>query len=181
MLVPKVLKNFNLFIAGQGYAGRIQQITLPKLTLRTEEYRLGGLDTGVKIDMGMEPMECELILSEYDAELIRRFGIPHADMRVINYFGASNGSVELLPLEIRGALSDEDQVMPLKINASGSITELDMGQWQPGQQTQLRLHLSLRYYRLELNQETLIEIDVDNRERKIAGKNQIPKGSDGFI
>ena len=33
MIIPKILKNFNLFIDGRGYAGRVEEVTLPKLNL----------------------------------------------------------------------------------------------------------------------------------------------------
>ena len=51
-MLPKVLKNFNLFIDGRGYAGRVDEISLPKLTIHTEDYQLGGLDTALAMDMG---------------------------------------------------------------------------------------------------------------------------------
>ena len=38
-MLPKILKNFNVFVDGRGYAGKIDEITLPKLTIKTEEYR----------------------------------------------------------------------------------------------------------------------------------------------
>ena len=48
--LPRVLKNMNLFVDGRGYAGRIDEIQLPKLTLKTEEHRAGGMDLPVEID-----------------------------------------------------------------------------------------------------------------------------------
>ena len=42
--LPRVLKNMNLFVDGRGYAGRIDEIQLPKLTLKTEEHRAIGMD-----------------------------------------------------------------------------------------------------------------------------------------
>jgi len=50
-MLPKILKNFNVFVDGRGYAGKIDEITLPKLTIKTEEYRAGG--------MGMEKLEAD--------------------------------------------------------------------------------------------------------------------------
>jgi UDP-N-acetylmuramoyl-L-alanyl-D-glutamate--2,6-diaminopimelate ligase len=58
-MLPKILKNFNVFVDGRGYAGKIDEITLPKLTIKTEEYRAGGMDIPVSIDMGMEKLEAD--------------------------------------------------------------------------------------------------------------------------
>jgi P2 family phage contractile tail tube protein len=40
--MTKILKNFNLFVDGRGYAGRAEEVTPPKLTIKTEELRAGG-------------------------------------------------------------------------------------------------------------------------------------------
>lgn len=74
-MLPKILKNFNAFVDGRGYAGRIDEISLPKLSIKTEEHRAGGMDIPVAIDMGMEKLEAELTFSEYDPELFRLFGL----------------------------------------------------------------------------------------------------------
>lgn len=73
--MPKILKNFNVLVDGRGYAGRIDEITLPKLTIKTEEYRAGGMDIPISIDMGMEKLEVDFIFAEYDSELFRLFGL----------------------------------------------------------------------------------------------------------
>jgi P2 family phage contractile tail tube protein len=39
-MIPKILKNFNLYVDGRGYAGRVEEITLPKLTITTIKFRL---------------------------------------------------------------------------------------------------------------------------------------------
>lgn len=74
-MLPKILKNFNVFVDGRGYAGKIDEVTLPKLTIKTEEYRAGGMDIPINIDMGMEKLEAEFTFSEYDSELFRLFGL----------------------------------------------------------------------------------------------------------
>ncbi|GFR20643.1 phage tail tube protein FII [Trichonephila clavata] len=74
-MLPKILKNFNVFVDGRGYAGKIDEVTLPKLTIKTEEYRAGGMDIPINIDMGMEKLEAEFTFAEYDSELFRLFGL----------------------------------------------------------------------------------------------------------
>ncbi len=184
-MLPKVLKNFNLFIDGRGYAGRIEEVALPKLVHRTEEYRLGGLDTPVQVDMGMEKLECDLTLSEYDADVIKLFGIEDESLlpTVLRGIGldavinALTGFVPRgqIPLTMRGGLSDEanDRVVPVVVYVEGSIIELDLGQWRAGENAALKARLALRFYRLTVDGENLIEIDVDNRVRKVDGIDQI--------
>ena len=73
--LPRVLKNLNLFVDGRGYAGRVDEITLPKLTVKTEEHRAGGMDAPVRLDMGMEALEATLMLAELDEAVFATFGL----------------------------------------------------------------------------------------------------------
>ena len=83
------LKNMSLFVDGKGYAGCIEDITLPKLTLKTEEYHAGGMDVPIEIELGMEKLECQFSLYKFDKS-------------VLGLFGITQGS--LTPLTIRGSL-----------------------------------------------------------------------------
>ena len=182
-MLPRVLKNFNLMIDGIGYAGRVQEVTLPKLAHRTEEFKLGGLDMPVQVDMGMEKLESELTLSEYDPYVIRLFGIEDESsipiplrgslLDLFTDIGATNSNK--IAFTLRGGLGDElnDTVIPVVVYYEGAIIELDFGQWKAGENAPLKMRLALRYYRLTINQEDLVEIDVDNRIRKINGYDQI--------
>ncbi len=59
MALPRKLKNMNLFNEGRSYLAEVPSVTLPKLTRKLEEYRGGGMDGTVKLDMGAEAMEME--------------------------------------------------------------------------------------------------------------------------
>ncbi len=195
-MLPKVLKNFNLFVDGRGYAGRVQEVTLPKLALKTEEFQMGGLDTPVQIDVGMEKLESEFTLSEYDPFVIKMFGIADNSFLPIPFRGVAEPIVDKLDevldrvglrdaisngqiaFTLRGGLGDEieNKTIPVVVHYEGSVIELDFGQWKAGENAPLRIRLALRYYRLTMNGEELVEIDVDNRVRKFNGDDQIGIG-----
>lgn len=46
MGLPRVLKNYNLFNDGESYMGQVEEVTLPKLARKTEDYRGAGLLLG---------------------------------------------------------------------------------------------------------------------------------------
>ncbi len=91
-MLPKILKNFNVFVDGRGYAGKIDEITLPKLTIKTEEYRAGGMDIPINIDMGMEKLEADFTFAEYDKELFRLFGLIYGNSVALTIRGMMQGS-----------------------------------------------------------------------------------------
>ncbi|EGG94657.1 phage major tail tube protein [gamma proteobacterium IMCC1989] len=151
-----VLKNMNLSVDGKGYAGVIEEIVLPKLTVKTEEFRGGGMDTPVKLDMGMEALEISFTLKKFDKGLLTRFGL---------------GNGKRVQLTVRGGLSSDGDgsEIPLTINLQGMITEMDFGTWKAGENAMVKATVSLRYYKLTLDGEELHEIDIANMIRKIDG------------
>lgn len=157
-MIPKVLKNFNLFVDGRGYAGRVEEVVLPKLSVKTEEHRVGGMDTSIDIDMGLDKLECEFTLSEYDADVLAAFGLTDGTQ---------------VPLTMRGALSDEASVTPVTVTVQGSWRELDFGTWKAGEKATLKIAVALRYYKLDIGGRALVEVDVLNMIRKIDGTDQL--------
>ncbi|MDL2295612.1 phage major tail tube protein [Lachnospiraceae bacterium OttesenSCG-928-E19] len=86
--MPKILKNFNLFVDGRGYAGRADEVTPPKLTIKTEEIRAGGMDAPAEVDMGMEKIETSFSLIEYDPDILTQFGVVSGNSVSITLRGA---------------------------------------------------------------------------------------------
>ncbi|NSX83964.1 phage major tail tube protein, partial [Wolbachia endosymbiont of Atemnus politus] len=121
-MLPKILKNFNVFVDGKGYAGKIDEITLPKLTIKTEEYRAGGMDIPVSIDMGMEKLEADFTFAEYDSELFRLFGLIDGNSVSLTLRGGLQGN------EVEGVI----------INLRGIFRELDFGNWKPSEKATLK-------------------------------------------
>ncbi len=157
-MLPKILKNFNVFVDGRGYAGKIDEITLPKLTIKTEEYRAGGMDIPINIDMGMEKLEAELTFAEYDSELFRLFGL------------INNNAVSLT---LRGGLQGSSDTESVVINLRGLFKELDFGSWKPAEKATLKCTVAANYYKLTIDGKELIEIDAENMIRKIDGVDQM--------
>ncbi|AJQ93230.1 phage major tail tube protein [Gynuella sunshinyii] len=158
MIIPKVLKGFNLFVDGFGFAGLVEEVTLPKLNLKTIDIYNGGMDAPIGMDMGMEKLECSFSLSEYNSEVIKRFGL-------------RDGSS--VSLALRGALDNDGSIMPVIINLTGFWKGLEMGSWKSGEKASLNVSVGVSYYKLTMGSEELIEVDVKNMVRTINGKDQL--------
>lgn len=123
-MIPNILKNFNLFVDGRGYAGRVEEVILPKLSVKTEEHRVGGMDIPIELDMGMNKLDCDFTISDYDPKILESFGL---------YNGAQ------VPLTLRGGLTDESAaVTPVVVTLRGAWREVDFGTWKVGQKTPLK-------------------------------------------
>ena len=159
-MLPKILKNFNVYVDGRGYAGRVDEITLPKLTIKTEEYQGAGMSAPVEIDMGLEKLEMDMTFSEYDPELFKLFGL-------------TNGSE--VAFTIRGALQGSGETSPVVINVRGFFKELDFDSWTPAEKATLKCSVACTYYKLTINGVELIEIDPINMIRNVNGSDQLIK------
>jgi P2 family phage contractile tail tube protein len=156
--IPRVLKNFNLFVDGRGLAGLIDTLTLPKLTTKMEEFRGGGMDASVDLDMGMEKLEGSFVLAEYNPDIAALYGLAAADTQ----------------LTARGAIRrDGGAAIAVVVNMTGAIKELDLGDWKSGDMANGTFSYALRYYKLTVGGRELIEIDTMNMVRRIDGQDQL--------
>lgn len=156
--IPRVLKNFSLFVDGRGLAGTIQTLTLPTLTTKMEEFRGGGMDAPVELDMGMEKLEGTFELAEYNPDIIALYGLASPDTQ----------------LTARGAMRrDGEAAVPVVVNMTGVIKELDPGDWSSGDMSTGTFSYGLRYYKLTVGGRELVEIDKVNMIRRIDGVDQL--------
>ena len=154
-----VLKNINLFVDGRGYAGQIDEYNAPDLTLSTEDYRAGGMDAPITIEMGQEPLETSFSLIAYDADVLALWGV------------AAGASV---PFTARGALESYDgTVKPVIHRMRGKITSLQRGTWAPGQKPALTITMRLDYYQETHDGVITHEIDVENMVRTVNGVDRL--------
>ena len=159
MAARDVLKNINLFVDGRGYAGQIDEYNPPDLTLVTEDYRAGGMDAPVALDMGMEPLETSFSLIAYDRDVLALFGV------------AEGNSV---PFTARGALESYDGTVTSVVHKMrGKITQISRGTWAPGQKPQLQITMRLDYYQEEHGGILVHEIDVENMTRVVNGVDRL--------
>jgi len=74
-MVPQTLYNMNAHIDGLSFNGEITSLTLPKLTLKTEEHRAGGMDAPVEMDQGMEKLESSFAGKGARPEIMKFYGL----------------------------------------------------------------------------------------------------------
>lgn len=157
MSLPAKLKNMNLFNEGHSYMGKIDEVVLPKLTAKMEEWRGGGMDAPVDIDLGMEKLSMEWTAGGWLPDALKQFGALNASGVGLRFAGAIQSD-------------DTDQVKAVEVVVRGRHSEIDMGNAKAGEDTAHKYTTSLSYYKLTVEGEELIEIDVLNMVKKIGGK-----------
>lgn len=155
---PQILKNYNLFVDGQGFAGLMDEVTLPTLALQIEDHRAGGMDASMPIDMGMENLELGFTCAEHSPAIFRQFGL--SDQNAV-------------ALVFRGALADNETVIPYVITCKGMYTEISGASVSAGDKVPLESTVRCNYYKLSHNGQDLIEVDILNMVRRINGVDQL--------
>ena len=158
-MIPEMLANMNLFVDGVSFQGDIPSLTLPKLTLKTEEHRAGGMDMAIEMDMGMEKMEASYTSTGVRKESLKFFGL--ADGNAFN--GTFRGTYKI----------QKGETKPVIVTLRGTQKEIDFGDWKPGDKAELKHSVAVTYYKLEVGGEVIYEIDPVGMKRVINGVDQL--------
>ncbi|ASL27346.1 phage major tail tube protein [Azotobacter chroococcum] len=158
-MIPQTLKNMALHVDGRGYGGKVTELTLPKLTRKTDEFNAGGLGAPVEIGMGLELLTAGFKMPGIDPELLAFFGL--ADDT------AFNGT-------FRGAFKDlQNRTIAAVATLRGMLKEVDPGAWSMGQRNENTYAVSLSYYKLEVDGRVIYEIDPLNCVCIVNGVDQL--------
>lgn len=157
-MLDNVLRNATIFVDGIGMHGATSTITLPKLTEVTDEHRGGGMDAPLAIALGFEALTASFELGDYSPNVLKLWGL---SANTVKAFAA------------RGYLvGEEGGDRSAEVNMRGRISELDPGDWKPGEKAVLKGTLALRYYKLTVGDTLIHEIDVLHGIRVVAGVDQ---------
>lgn len=156
MAYPRKIRNFNAFLDGVTYFGLVTEGTMPDLSMVTADYRGGGMDSAIKIDMGMEPMEAELKFGEHRPELLSMFGTRQRIVLRAGAMGEDNFEADSLVYTLRGRFTRRSQ----DAFSGGNDVMMIMG-------------IAVDQFRLEHNSQIVSDIDVEAGKRVIGGTDQL--------
>ena len=161
MPAQKILKAFCLYVDGKGFAGEVEDFTPPKLSIKTDEVRAGGMDSPLSIDVGMEKLEVTFTLVGFQESVIQLFGLlPGLDTALI----------------LRGALEDYDgTVTPIIHTCRGRLREVDPGTYKAGERAALKVAADLNFYSILVAGAPVVTIDTKNMIRQIGGTDRLAK------
>lgn len=160
MALPRKLKFFNIFNDGVSCIGEAVEIVLPKLARKVEAHRSGGMSGEVDVDLGIEKLEVEHSYGGLMREIFNQFGITKIDGVLLRFAGSYQRD-------------DTGEVDAVEVVMRGRHVEIDPGASKGGDDTVFKVKSSLTYYKLVINGETVIEIDVLNMVEIINGEDRL--------
>lgn len=159
MGLPRKLKLMNLYSDGDSYHGQINEVEQPKLALKLDEYRAGGMIGPVKINFGLETLETTLKMGGFMTEFLKMFG----------------SNIDGVPLRFMGAYEQDDtgEVTSIELVMRGRFGEIDNGSDKVGDDTEQSYTVPLTYYKVIENGNDIIEIDMLNSIFIVDGKDRL--------
>lgn len=160
MALPNILKNFNVFNDGQSFMGMIDEIKLPNVSRKFEDYQGGGMDGSVGIDMGMDKMEMEQTCSGFVAAAYSGFGLTKASGALIRFAGACQRD-------------DTGEVTAVEIVARGRHQAIEHSDAKIGDKGKTTIKSRLTYYKLTVAGEVVMEVDLLGFTFVVKGKDML--------
>ena len=169
MAMPRKLKNLNLFNDGNSYLGLVKSLTLPSLGRKMEGYRGGGMNGPVKADLGMsdDGIQFEWKTGGLDLISLRQFGAVNASSVALRFSGPYQQD-------------DTGEVSNVEVVVRGRHETIEMGDAQPGEDTEHSMTTTCSYYKLTVDGEEIIEIDLLNFVEKVNGVDMLDKHRTGM-
>jgi len=146
---PFKLKQMDMLLDGLGHLAETEEVTIPKLVLKTEDWRGGGMLGQVPIDMGLDKLEFEFSMGGLIQAALAQFGTTALAGALVRFVGAYQ----------------EDQtgtVKTIEVVCMGRYTEIDFGHDKAGDNTDHKYKMACSYYRLIVDGVDWIEIDLIN-------------------
>lgn len=148
-MLPRTLKNFNVFVDTHSWAGVAESVTIPKITKKTDDYRGAGMIGDIALSMGYEKLEGEVVYAGFDVKQYRQLAV----------CGTSD-----LPVRFVGLYERQDNctTQNIEIYMRGQALELDPGDSKNGERTEIKMSYNFTYYRMEVDGVVQVELDFIN-------------------
>jgi P2 family phage contractile tail tube protein len=159
MSITYVLRKFIVYVDGFGKLGEGENCKLPVMEVTTEDFRGGGMDTPIKIDLVTTPLVMEFKLSSFDPQVYTKWGL---------YPGQE------IQYTVRGSLAHQDgNPFAAIAGCRGNLHKVESDNFEPNRKVMHTFTVNLTYYKLTVGESPIYEIDIINGRRIVNGVDQL--------
>jgi Bacteriophage tail tube protein len=159
MSITYVLRKFIVYADGVGKLGEGEDAKLPVMEVHTEDFRGGGMDQPIKVDLGATPLVLEFKLSSFDPQVYSLWGLFPGQEKQFT---------------VRGSLADQTGNAYAAIcSCQGNLQKSDADNFAPGKKVIHSFMCNLSYYKLVIGETLIYEMDVINCKRIVGGIDQL--------
>jgi len=153
--------NWNAFLNGDSWAGRVSKMKLPSLAEKVEAHR--GAAMGMELDhkQGIEPLELTFTTTDIATDIHKLVATRDAQKQMIVFRGSS--TTDESPSETTNT----------EVTVQGSITKSEIGDFEAGSKVDTDFTMkSIIFYELKVNGTSVHKFDLFNHELVIDGTDQ---------
>ncbi|MBG6245418.1 phage tail protein [Candidatus Symbiopectobacterium sp. 'North America'] len=160
MAIPHKLRLFTTFVNGNNQIGKVTSVTLPKLTRKTKDFHGGGMIGSTAVDLGLDggALDASMVVGGMVKTLLQEYG----------------GGIDETRLRFAGEYYTDGESLLAEVEMRGRVIEIDSGEAKQGDDTSVTYALKNTYYKLSIDDQPIIEIDLLNFIYKKDGKNIYP-------
>lgn len=147
-MLPKKLENFSVVFEGRPMAGLVEEIVLPNLDRKMEEYRGAGMLGPVSLDLGMEAMKLELTFGEFNEDVLKAWGVPDASGLGVRFLGAARAD------------GGSGGTNAIEVSVRGRWKKIDKGNAKLGDHSKMKVEMPLTFFEYRVNGTTIVKIDL---------------------
>jgi P2 family phage contractile tail tube protein len=152
------LTNANVYFDGTSYLGKVEEVNLPEVQFKQAEHKALGMHGSLDIPTGMDKMELKMKWSTVDAVAMKK---------VSNAYKAWNFQVRssVDRYEADGRTAQESYVAYFR----GMPRNIAGQNFKQHDNVEAESNFTITYYKLEINGNSIYEIDVLNNIYKVDG------------
>lgn len=147
MALPSLLKNFNLYNDGNSLMGVAEEVALPKLSRKMDDFQGAGMPAPIEVDLSNEKIEIDWTCAGFVYDVVKQYGATKANGVLLRFAGAYQ----------REDTGDTDAI---EIVVRGRHKELDFGNAKIADKSTTKVKTVCSYYKLTVNGEVIIEFDA---------------------
>ena len=151
--------NARVYIEGTDFIAKAEEVELPKIRFKFADTKALGIYADSELPTGLDKLEARLKFNSTYPDFIALAADPFTTRTVI----------VRAPYQV-WTQQGVAKTAPLKAEIRGFFKEWDSGKFKKADSTEAEATMTVHYYKLEIDEQDLIEIDTINNIYKIKGQ-----------
>ena len=156
--------NARVYIDGTDFIGKAEEVSLPKVTFKFDDAKALGMYGASEFPSGLDKMEANIKFNSIYPEFVALAADPFKSNTVIIRASMKKWSQD--------GVYDE---VPLKVTLKGFFKESETGSFKHQESAEAEATMSVFYYKLEVDNKDVLEVDVLNNIYKVEGNDILQK------
>jgi P2 family phage contractile tail tube protein len=160
----KQIVNANVYIEGNSFLGKTEEIKLPEVVVSMVEHKALGMVGRIELPSGLDKMECSMKWNSLYPEVLKLAANPFKSVSI-----QARASMETYT----GAGRTEE--VPVVAYITGTFKKFPLGLYKQHDNVEAETIMTVTYIRLTVNGEDIVEVDVLANIYKVAGEDMLAR------